>query len=662
MYQVSDAFLQAVQENTRKYKWTGKITTKSGVVYDIEPEQIVKGSGYISRHCCGNNEIELGSVYAAEMKMTLFLDANRYSLEDAKVELFYSLELADGTWEQIPMGVFDVSEANRNIKTIELVGYDYMLRFDKSASVDSTSGTPYALLSMACEKCDVELAHTEAEIEAMPNGAELLGVYPDGNVETYRDLIFYVAQVLGRVCQINRVGQLELKRYGNTPVVTMDAVHRFRSSYSDFRTRYTAVYSTNEMEAKSEYYCLDPDDGLTMNLGINPLLQYGLQKTREELLTNILNALAVVDYIPFDSETIGNPALDPMDVVRFTGGHADGDALSCITGITYKINGKHTLKGVGKNPLLSSAKSKADKNIIGLLNQVESTKFVICSFENAREIEVGAEPIRIIDIIFASVETTSGLFVGLVNGIVTAPESTVTNTYPVRVEVADEESIVARAVALAKQTEPSTETEPTVPDSGGDVSGTDTTSGTESTTDTTTDTTQTEVIPEITYKTLETTVDIPTMTQGTPIITFLYKLDDMWVEDYTPMQKVMAGENSLPLLYPLGSLGANTAKTLEVYMKVEGGTMTIAPSNCKAAVAGSGIAAGNIPWDGKSVVEETVGLFDISGGMMSIFALNDSVQSRLMTDIPGAGADTIGLYQIGGGVMTMYSLTDEYTI
>lgn len=31
MYPVSEAFLRAVQENTRRYYWTGKITTKGGV-------------------------------------------------------------------------------------------------------------------------------------------------------------------------------------------------------------------------------------------------------------------------------------------------------------------------------------------------------------------------------------------------------------------------------------------------------------------------------------------------------------------------------------------------------------------------------------------------------------------------------------------------------
>ena len=116
MYPVSEAFLSAVQENTRRYYWTGKITTKAGVVHEFSEKEIVKGSGYISAQCCGSTEMELGTVYAAEMGITLFLDVDRYTLEDAKVELFYHLELEDGSWEEVPMGIFEVSEANRKIR------------------------------------------------------------------------------------------------------------------------------------------------------------------------------------------------------------------------------------------------------------------------------------------------------------------------------------------------------------------------------------------------------------------------------------------------------------------------------------------------------------------------------------------------------------------
>ena len=38
MYPVSSAFLNAVKANTRKYYWTGKITTTAGTVYNFDQE------------------------------------------------------------------------------------------------------------------------------------------------------------------------------------------------------------------------------------------------------------------------------------------------------------------------------------------------------------------------------------------------------------------------------------------------------------------------------------------------------------------------------------------------------------------------------------------------------------------------------------------------
>jgi len=136
LYPVSDAFLQVVQENTRRYYWTGRITTIKGVVYEFGPNEIVKGSGYISSQCCGSAEIELGTVYSAEMGITLLSNIDRYTLEDALVELFYHLRLEDSTYETVPMGIFEVSEASRTVKCLELKAYDFMLRFEKN-SMDS---------------------------------------------------------------------------------------------------------------------------------------------------------------------------------------------------------------------------------------------------------------------------------------------------------------------------------------------------------------------------------------------------------------------------------------------------------------------------------------------------------------------------------------------
>ena len=172
MYPVSNAFLTAVKANNRKYYWTGRITTTAGTVYNFDQEDMVKGSGYITSQCCGSTEIELGTVYAAEMGISLFSEINRYTLEDAIVELFYHLQIAGGSYETIPMGIFEVSEANRKAKCLEIKAYDFMVRFEKAFTSLESIGNAYDFMVLCSTACNVSLAQSRAEIEALPNGTE----------------------------------------------------------------------------------------------------------------------------------------------------------------------------------------------------------------------------------------------------------------------------------------------------------------------------------------------------------------------------------------------------------------------------------------------------------------------------------------------------------
>ena len=109
MYAVSDAYKKAIQDNTRSYYWTGKITLADGTGYPFENEDIVKGSGYVTRQCCGSSEIELGTVYAAELGITLLTDIDRYSLNGATIALSFHLDIGNGVYEEVPMGIFEIS-------------------------------------------------------------------------------------------------------------------------------------------------------------------------------------------------------------------------------------------------------------------------------------------------------------------------------------------------------------------------------------------------------------------------------------------------------------------------------------------------------------------------------------------------------------------------
>lgn len=549
MYPVSKEYQKAISESSRSFFWTGMITTKAGKKYTFGNKDIVKGSGYISRQCSGSSEIELGSVYAAELGISLFSDIDRYSLEDASITVSFHLKVGDA-YEEVPMGIFYIAEANRKIKTLELKAYDAMLNLDKNFNKGLSSVFPYDFLFLLSKACHVELAQTKEEIEALTNGTELLGIYQENDIETWRDFLYYLAQALGCFSTIDRDGKLRLIPYGITDNKTVDSRHRFSSTFSDFVTRYTAVSSTNKKKDIAEYYSVKPDDGLTMNLGVNPLLQFGLEEKRKRIINNILSAITVVNYVPFDSDTIGDPALDLGDVIKFTGGHADETKRSAITSIETKINGKQTIKCVGKNPRLAAAKSKTDKTIAGLESSMNENKLSIYTYVNALKIEAGAEKTSIINIEFASGDETNAEFHAEV--ILDVKSKAVSRKVDAEttVEIGEESKVIS------------------IP-----VNWTD---------------------------------------DGKTLLKAYYVLDGKEVEQFHPSETWFSGKHLLNLYYPIIEMKANELHTFEVLIELTNGTATIEPQNAMATISGQGLGAQE-RWDGRITVDEEIKMVELSG-------------------------------------------------
>ena len=550
MYPVSKEYQKAISESSRSFFWTGAITTRAGKKYTFGNKDIVKGSGYISRQCSGSSEIELGSVYAAELGISLFSDIDRYSLEDASITLSFHLKAGNETYEEVPMGIFYIAEANRKIKTLELKAYDAMLNLDKNFDKGLSSAFHYDFLSLLSKACHVELAQTKEEIEALTNGTELLGIYQENDIETWRDFLYYLAQALGCFSTIDREGKLRLIPYGIADNKTVDSRHRFSSTFSDFVTRYTAVSSTNKKTDIAEYYSVKPDDGLTMNLGVNPLLQFGLEEKRKRIINNILSAVTVVNYVPFDSDTIGDPALDLGDVIKFTGGHADETKRSAITSIETKINGKQKIKCVGKNPRLAGAKSKNDKNIAGLQSSMNENKLSIYTYVNALKINAGTEKTSIINIEFASGDETNAEF---------------------HAEVI----LDVRSNAVSRRADA-------------------------------------ETTIEIGEESKVISIPVNWTDDGKTILKAYYVLDGKEVEQFHPSETWFSGKHLLNLYYPIIEMKANELHTFEVMIELTDGTATIEPQNAMATISGQGLGAQE-RWDGRITVDEEIRLVELSG-------------------------------------------------
>ena len=312
MYDVSQEYKTAIRRQTRMFEWQGTITTTAGKVYHFTTKDIVKGSGTLTRSCAGSTSLELGSVYAAELDISLFLDVDRYSLYDAVIDLNFVCrhsvkrvwnDLRPFTWgamrtkrwndrgdtETIPMGKFVVSEATRTLTILQLKAYDYMLKFDKSMKNSGTVRTPFEWLKYACESCQVPLGVTEEAVAAMPNGTQSLSWTNLDEDKTWRDLIAQVATVLCGVCQIDRSGALVVIPFSNTPVMDIPASWRYSSKIADYITKYTGLYATYRAGGLTEYYHVEPDDGLIYNIGTNPLLQIAATSLRSEILQGIID-------------------------------------------------------------------------------------------------------------------------------------------------------------------------------------------------------------------------------------------------------------------------------------------------------------------------------------------------------------------------------------
>lgn len=551
MYPISEEYKKAICEPSRSFFWTGKIITKNKKEYAFGNDDIVKGSGYISRQCSGSSEIELGSVYAAELGISLFSNVDRYSLEDASIEISFHLKLSDGSYEAVPMGIFYIAEANRKIKTLELKAYDAMLNLDKNFNKGLSSAFPYDFLTLLSKACHVELAQTKAEIEALTNGNELFGIYQENDIETWRDFLYYLAQAMGCFSIIDRTGKLRLVQYGADSIKTVDSRHRFTSSFSDFVTRYTAVNSTNKKTDTAEYYSVKPDDGLTMNLGVNPLLQFGLDETRKRIINEILKSILKVNYVPFDSDTIGDPALDLGDVIKFTGGHADESQHSAITSINTKINGKQSIKCVGKNPRLAGAKSKNDKNIAGLENSISENKLSIYTYVNALAINLGSAKTSIINIEFASGDETNAEFHGGAILDIKSNANKRSITAETSIDMGEEQSkVISFPVAWEED--------------------------------------------------------------GKAEITVYYVIDGKEVEQFHPKETWHTGNHLLNLYYPILEMQANELHTFEVLVSLTNGSGRIEPQNAMATISGQGLGVQE-RWDGRITVDQEIGKIGLSG-------------------------------------------------
>ncbi|MDY6335063.1 MAG: hypothetical protein SPL56_09700 [Lachnospiraceae bacterium] len=614
MYGVSDTYKTAMHQAVQKFRLTGTVGTT-----DFTDENILAGSFSITNQCCGNNEVQIGQVYVGELDATfLNLPLTRYSLKRMKITPSFGLMLEDGSYEDVPLGVFNISEASWTMSGLVVKAYDNMSLLDKKCNTRQTTGTAYEMALLATEACGLTLGTTEAEFRTFANGTETFSLYAESDIETWRDFISWVAQTVGCNAMAGRDGSIIFRSYGQTVVDTLDEEHRFEgASFSDFETKYTGLSCVNLADQTTKYYHVENDDALVYNLGTNPLMQYGVDETKDALRTNVLTALQQIDYVPFKVTLIGNPAYDLMDVFSFSGGIADKNKLFCMTKYNFKYNGGYEMEGVGENPALASAKSKTDKNISGLLAQVEQGKLGITTFTNASAYAIATDDVKVISIQFATSEANHMQFFGQI-------------IVDVKADAVNRSSNAAGTIVVpipATTSGSSGSEESSGTDTGSDNSGGSSSETTEET-GTTTDVS------------VEVNLPVSWTEDGQAVCYVTFELNDTKIEIHHPAETWHSGKHTFLLYYPIEDVTANYTNTFNVYLRMSGGIGNIEIGGIVASISGQAMAAQEA-WDGRLEFGESVRYFDIGRNSLKAVGYSVMMEKRMKELVQRSYADTV---------------------
>lgn len=412
MFNVSNSYREATQKGYFKGRVAGTITLENGSIVTIGDENIINGSLSIDNKCVNNSEFCLGAVYVGQMSVTLYQpNINRYLLYNAQVQLSYFLTLEDGTEEEIPLGVFYVDKPTRSKKLIQLKCYDAMTKFDVPVEEDSW-GLPFELLTLTCEKVGVELVNTEEEILAMCNGDKAFSLN-SARVNTYRDLLSYIATMLCGFATINRFGQLEIRQFHTASDLNITARQRTSSTVHDYETYFKSVRARFVAE-QNFYPYVETDDtltsGLQLDIGDVPIVQ-GLEEFKHELLQNILTVLKGIRYVPSDFRMSPDPTIDLGDCLTLENVNNTSENVPIIvTSVKWAYHKEQSITSDGTDALLPNVSDSSKKQLDSMEAQIESKNLVVKTFTNAQDIDIDGEDETVIRMSWSAFEDTTAIF------------------------------------------------------------------------------------------------------------------------------------------------------------------------------------------------------------------------------------------------------------
>ena len=407
MYPTSNDYKIAVTKNARAHRLSGAVNGHS-----FDGGDVIKNTFVVKNQFCPATAIQLGGVYVGELDLTFtkaFAESLniRGSWKGKTITASLWIELAGGTFEAVPMGSFTIADANWVDAGLQIVAYDVMGELDKALTFDTTTGTIGEFIALIAQECDVVFDMTAEDIAALVNSDQVLSIYPGSPMETFRDLLSQLCVVCAAYATATRDGKLVIRPLPDTStaVRTIPATLRYSTSFRDYTSFYTQLNVTNMDDDTVSVYVNDNPNGLIMDIGGNPFLQYGIQSVVAARRQAIINSIEPFEATPFAVSILPDPSLDLGDVITFTGGIGQG-SVGCIMSIVHKADCT-IIEGYGENPAAAGVSSLTDKAIAAASGQNKSNELTYYTYVNAEAKTIGTTETSLYSINFSASQRTT---------------------------------------------------------------------------------------------------------------------------------------------------------------------------------------------------------------------------------------------------------------
>ena len=359
MLDVSAAYTAAIKDKNRTDRITGTIKLCDGETINITDDIIVNNSVTLKEQLVSGDTFEIGTFYTNQLDITVYDDnflTRTYA--NARITPKYEIQLADGTWESVPLGVFTVDNSltKRKGSIHKLTAFDDSTRFDVNISAYAGGRkTVQQHIKDAAADVGIELATTD--FGAYPNDNLTVDSTISTEIQTYRDLIEWCCAIMAASARINRYGKLEivkLKEKTTTvddaliydPDYTVEGYERTGTEFFDLRalTKYFSTTFDGEQYVYTNISTLDDSAARKATLYIpeNPLLQSLSIETRKSAFQSCADAMTIaLRRVEFSFN--GNPAIECFDTLCGSGGKIDVNRTIAFfpTTLVWKYRGAH---------------------------------------------------------------------------------------------------------------------------------------------------------------------------------------------------------------------------------------------------------------------------------------------------------------------------------